>query len=360
MAYTNIDDPSVHFQIALYTGDGSTSLTITNDGDSDLKPDLAWIKNRDDFSNHNLYDSSRGATKMLYSNLTDAEYTNAQGLQTFNTDGFTVGNYGTVNVNNQRFVAWQWKSNGGTTASNTAGATTTTVQVNQDAGFSILTWTGNGAATTLGHGLGVEPEVIIQKARGTTSNWAVYHKDAGPAVSQASYNVVTYLNLTDATGIASNSWGTTASDINSNTFYLKYWFNYNADNIAYCFASKQGYSKFGSYVGNGNVNGPFVYTGFKPAWFMIKASSASGGDSWQMVDAKRDPSNTYSGAFRKLGANSTSYESASTAIGGDFLSNGLKVRATDSGWNTNGRTYIYMAFAENPFTTSTGVPTTAR
>jgi hypothetical protein len=356
MAYTNIDDPSAYFQAFTYTGTGTTN-SITLDGNSDLQPDLYWYKTRSNSNYHYLADSSRGTTKYIYPNDSLAEGTvSSLYVQSFDTNGVTLGagDSGT-NTNGTTFANWAWKANGGTTASNTSGATTTTVQANQDAGFSILTWTGNGATTTLGHGLGVEPEVIIQKARGTTSNWAVYHKDAGPAVSQASYNVVTYLNLTDVTGIASNSWGTAPSDINSNTFYLKYWFNYNTTNVAYCFASKQGYSKFGSYVGNGSTNGTFVYTGFKPAFIMLKSSSTAG--NWNIYDASREGFNVNNNALYADANNAE--DLGSTYAFMDIVSNGFKLRRATYDPNKVA-TYIYMAFAENPFTTSTGIPTTAR
>jgi hypothetical protein len=356
MAYTNIDDPSAYFQAFTYTGTGTTN-SITLDGNSDLQPDLYWYKTRSNSNYHYLADSSRGTTKYIYPNDSLAEGTvSSLYVQSFDTNGVTLGagDSGT-NTNGTTFANWAWKANGGTTASNTSGATTTTVQANQDAGFSILTWTGNGATTTLGHGLGVEPEVIIQKARGTTSNWAVYHKDAGPAVSQASYNVVTYLNLTDVTGIASNSWGTAPSDINSNTFYLKYWFNYNTTNVAYCFASKQGYSKFGSYVGNGSTNGTFVYTGFKPAFIMLKSSSTAG--NWNIYDASREGFNVNNNALYADANNAE--DLGSTYAFMDIVSNGFKLRRATYDPNKVA-TYIYMAFAENPFVTSTGIPTTAR
>jgi hypothetical protein len=352
MAYTNIDDPSAYFQVKTYTGTSGIH-DVTLDGNSDMQPDFVWFKNRTVGYSHQLYDSSRGVNKPLYSDLTNVEGSITNGLTRFDPDGFRVSSAAAINEN--EIVCWNWKANAGSTSSNTDGGTTTTVQANQDAGFSILTWTGNGATTTLGHGLGVEPEVIIQKARGTTSNWAVYHKDAGPAVSQASYNVVTYLNLTDVTGIASNSWGTAPSDINSNTFYLKYWFNYNTTNVAYCFASKQGYSKFGSYVGNGSTNGTFVYTGFKPAFIMLKSSSTAG--NWNIYDASREGFNVNNNALYADANNAE--DLGSTYAFMDIVSNGFKLRRATYDPNKVA-TYIYMAFAENPFVTSTGIPTTAR
>jgi len=351
MAYTNIDDPSANFQIKIYTGT-SAAQSITFDGNSNMQPDMWWQINRDLARGTYVADSSRGVDKYLTTFTTNADATVTTYLTSLDSNGFSLGVGDTaVNNNAQSFVTWNWKANGGTTSSNTAGGTTTTVQANQDAGFSIVTWTGNGTTTTLGHGLGVRPDVIIQKARGTTSNWNVYHKDA--TNGQQPYNVITNLNLNDATGIASNTWGTTASDITSSVFYLKYWINYNTTNVAYCFAEKQGYSKFGKYVGNGNADGTFVYTGFKPAWVMTKETGAAG--AWVMYDNKR--STTSNPQDKYFSANTADAESTFTQY--DFVSNGFKFRTSGSE-NSSGNKHIYMAFAENPFVTSTGIPTTAR
>ena len=365
MAYTNIDDPSAYFQTTLYTGDGSTSLTITNDGNSNLKPDLAWFKRRDSGASHNLYDSSRGATTMLYSNLTDAEYTNAQGLQTFNTDGFTVGNYGTVNAGSGTFVAWQWKANGGTTASNTSGTINSTVQVNQDAGFSIVTYTGTGVYNkTVGHGLGIAPAVVILKNRTTDEasydDWWVYHKDLSNPVNRA-----LRLNETGGEQASTVFWSVLPSStifgIGGSVNLPRYTNGASQNYIAYCFAEKQGFSKFGKYVGNGDADGPFVYTGFKPAFVMIKNASAV--ESWVVYDTAR---NTFNLTNLKLSPDTADSENNTDAVGGlaynniDILSNGFKCRSNNAATNGSGNTIIYMAFAENPFTTSTGIPTTAR
>jgi len=353
MAYTNIDDPSAHFQIALYTGNANYN-TITNDGNSNLGPDLIWGKCRSTSKLNFLYDTTRGVEKRLESDNTGAEDTGTNGILNFYTDGFRLGSGNTENDNGETYVAWQWKANGGSTSSNTAGTITSTVQANTDAGFSIVTWTGNSSTATIGHGLGVRPEVIILKARGTTSDWPAYHKDA--TNGQQPYNVITYLNLTDATGIASNSWGTVDTDITSSVFYLKYWINYNTTNVAYCFAEKQGYSKFGKYVGNSNTDGAFVYTGFKPAFIMLKQSTANG-NGWFIIDSKRDPFNSATSKY--LRPDETGAEGTTSKIL-DLLSNGFKLRNSDSALNGGYHTYIYMAFAENPFVTSTGVPACAR
>ena len=347
MAYTNIDDPSVHFQTALYTGNGGT-LAVTNDGNSDLQPDWVWTKKRSDTSHHALVDSSRGATKQIYSNLTAAEET-VSGVTAFNTDGFTLGSNGTANGNGGTFVGWQWKANGGTTASNTDGTITTTTQVNSDAGFSIVTWAGGGTGS-LGHGLGEVPDMWIVKNRDYAVSWAVGFSDSSILGGTSNY---LSLNTTGAIATYNNIWG--SSPVNSSVITMAGDRSVNIsgdDYVAYFFKAKQGYSKFGSYVGNGNANGAFVYTGFKPAFVMTKNTSAT--DSWVIMDEKRSPSNV---ANKYLLANTNGAEGTNFDMF-DFVSNGFKCRRATS-QNANG-TFIYMAFAENPFTTSTGVPTTAR
>ena len=361
MAYTNIDDPSAYFQTALYTGNG-TGQTITNDGNSDLKPDFLWFKNRSETVSNTLWDSSRGITKFLVTDQTAADYTNPAGyeLTSFNTDGFGLGIHNTAGINQSSsytYVAWQWKANGGTTVSNTDGSITSTVQANTDAGFSIVTWTGNttGSSQTIGHGLGSAPKTIIVKDRDSTAVWVSYHEPLGTGKYMQ-------LNSTAAQGSISNYWSSTAP---SSTVFgvigdnggVGYANNVSGnDMIAYCFAEKQGYSKFGTYNGNGSANGSFVYTGFKPAFVLFKNSSQSG-ENWIVYDHKRD---TYNEAFRELFPNNNSAEYTANAFDIDILSNGFKQRGANTGSNGSGRTYIYMVFAENPFVTSTGIPTTAR
>jgi len=347
MAYTNIDDPSAFFQIALYTGNGGT-LAITNDGNSDLQPDWIWIKRRDGAASHNSYDSSRGTGKHLAQNTTDAEQT-YHGVTAFNSDGFTLSSGGDMNYNNGTFVGWQWKANGGTTATNNDGSTASTVQVNQDAGFSIITYTGTGSETTFGHGLGVAPEVIIAKKRGGAASWVVWFK----AFNNSDGYLV--LNATDkmeeATTIFTNTDPTSSvitlgssSTVNQNT----------VTHLMYAFAPKQGYSKFGSYVGNSSTDGTFVYLGFKPRWLMIKSTQA--GMYWDIIDSARSTSNVMDDY---LTANTSDPQGTSATKKVDFLSNGFKLRSNNN-INFSDHTFIYMAFAENPFTTSTGIPTTAR
>ena len=358
MAYTNIDDPSAHFQAKTYSGSGTTQ-SITNDGNSDLQPDWLWIKSRDGTYNNLLADSNRGTTKYLYSDLTNAETTSSTLVTSFNSDGFTLDALAGSPANSatNTYIAWQWKANSGTTSSNTSGTITTTVQANTDAGFSIVTWAGNASNATMGHGLGTTPQVIISKARGTTNDWNVYHRDLD---ATAPYNYLLNLHNTNARSAATGSWGSSLSDVNSSTFYKKYWINYNTNMIAYCFAEKQGYSKFGKYVGNGNANGAFIYTGFKPAYIMIKRIDSTTNSHWIVMDSARATYNVI--GDEKLYINIVNSEAslAGNDTKTDFLSNGFKLRGTYTGVNGSGGSYIYMAFAENPFVTSTGIPTTAR
>jgi len=348
MAYTTIDDPSAHFQTDLYTGTGS-ELVITNDGNSDLQPDWIWIKNRTDNStNHHAHDTSRGTTATLFLNKTDLEETQSQSVKSVQSDGFTLGTWDGNNISSKNFVAWQWKAGGGTTASNSNGSITSTVQANTTAGFSIVTYTGTGSVATVGHGLGVKPDMMILKNRDSAVNWIVYHKDTNDSA-----NYFLRLNTTDTTQYSGGRFNGTQPTSSVFTVGTSSQTNNNGDDIvAYCFAEKQGYSKIGKYAGNENANGPFVYLGFKPAFIMIKNATVI--SNWRMFDNKRIG---YNVANYKLLPNSASQETTDVQI--DMLSNGFKIRTSDSEINS-GATHIYMAFAENPFVTSTGIPTTAR
>ena len=358
MAYTNIDDPSAQFQIATYTGNGTDNTAITYDGNSDMQPDFLWFKLRSTTGNHVLFDSNRGVTKYLRSNTTAAETTNSTLLKSFNTDGFTVGTAANTNYNTYTLVSWGFKANGGTTSSNTDGSITSTVQANTTAGFSIVTFDSASSGNfSVGHGLGVQPAMIITKNREGTGQWYTWHQHLTGGTSNTSY--LLSLNRTDAEASYANAWG---AGVTSSVFGMQSGNTATADRnyVAYCFAEKQGYSRFSSYVGNGNVNGPFIYTGFKPALVLVKRSIVAGSTAygnWLMYDNKR-------GAFNLndeyVYANTASPEATSSTAGYDFLSNGFKVRNTYNDGNVSGNTYIYMAFAENPFVTSTGIPTTAR
>jgi hypothetical protein len=357
MAYSDIKDPSAYFQTALYTGNNTANHAITNDGNSDLQPDLLWIKSRDAAHSHWLVDSNRGVTKGFFVESSDAERTSlaTRDVASFDTDGFTVGvpyHSSSTNSNASTKVAWQWKANGGTTSSNTDGNITSTVQSNQDAGFSIVTYTGNGSNNqTIGHGLGVQPSWWVVKNRsGGSTNWLF-------GASSILGGTSNYLKLNDnsANTEYNNIWGDSPTSSTlfrvSNVSHL----NTNGSNyVAYLFANKQGYSKFGKYVGNGSTDGPFVYTGFKPAFVILKRTNTT--SNWIIMDNKR---NTFNEMESRLFPNLDSAEQTQSTYGLDFLSNGFKLRDTVSQSNGSGSTYIYMAFAENPFVAG-GIPTTAR
>ena len=342
-----IDKPSDYFNTKLYTGTGATQ-SITGVG---FQPDWTWIKNRQTAQAPRVFDAVRGETKLLYTSETDAEGTSSIQLTSFDSDGFTVGTSSAVNGNGNGIVSWNWKA-GGTASSNTDGSITSSVSASTTSGFSIVSWTGTGANATVGHGLGVAPKVVIVKNRTDATNWHTYHG----AISGMSGGYITLNNtdgfLTNVTTIWNGDHSSTVVDLGSNNNS-----NGSSDNmIAYCFAEKQGYSKFGSYTGNGSTDGTFIYTGFRPAWVMWKRTDSAGYD-WDMYDTARD---THNVAFKELIANSSGAESSSTVLSLDMLSNGFKLRTSNANGNASGGTYIYMCFAEHPFVTSTSIPTTAR
>jgi hypothetical protein len=353
MAYTTIDDPSAYFHTQLYTGDGSSDNAITNDANSgDFKPDWLWIKSRSYADLHNVFDSSRGRDKRIFPNLTNAEGDSSPDnfLKSFDTDGFTTGNDAGMNTNGGTLVAWQWKANGGTTASNTDGSITSTVQANTTAGFSIVTYTGTGSNATIGHGLGVAPSWVLCKDRDGTGVWVTWQNTL--AGNQA-------LELQSTNGVADEptSWNSTVPSSTVFSVGTRGGTNASSNNfVAYCFAEKQGFSKFGSYTGNGNADGTFVYTGFKPAWIMTKRIDANN-EAWNIQDNKRSPFNVQDNFIQ---IDSDAEGSAGGTGIWDALSNGFKLRQNLSSTNNSGSNYIYMAFAESPFVSSKGVPTTAR
>jgi len=349
MAYTTIDDPTIYFNTLLYTGNGSSSHAITGVG---FQPDWVWIKNRTATASgsHILNDAVRGTQKAIYTNDTGAEYGTSDALSAFGSDGFTVGNGAIINYNNDAYVAWNWLGANGT-ASNSNGSITSTVSANTTAGFSIVKYTGTGSNATVGHGLGAAPSMIIFKNTNSTRDWAVYHSamndpDAYLALNQTYAKEASY-NFSNNTAPTSSvfSVGTLNGNNGSSQEY-----------IAYCFAEKKGYSKFGSYTGNGNADGTFVYTGFLPAWVMIKRTDTT--SDWNIMDNKRAVS--FNPNTKELYSNSSQSEATGGQTIRDYLSNGFKLRGTSGGTNASGGTYIYMAFAESPFTNSNGVPTNAR
>ena len=345
--YTAIDDPSAYFQVKLWTGNAGTNA-ITLDGNSDMQPDFMWHKEQNDTNGWHQFDSSRGVTKYLATQSTGAEGTFGGYLTSFDSNGFTA-NYGdsSMNSNGTAQCSWMWHSNAGTTSSNTDGSITSTVQANQDAGFSIVTYTTAGSTATIGHGLGAKPDVILLKKRNGAISWYVRHVSTGTS----------YLNLNLTSAAVSNpaaTWTTTEPTTSVYSIGTSTDFNISGgEYVAYCFAEKQGYSKFGKYTGNGSPNGPFIYTGFKPAFVMVKKSNNTG--SWVINDSKRigyNPNNY--DLYANLGAAEEDNDRF------DLLSNGFKARSTSSPSNASGDTYIYMAFAESPFVTSTGIMGTAR
>ena len=325
--------PSEHFNTLLYTGDGGSNRAITGVG---FQPDWSWFKSRNNAWAHNASDSVRGSTYQLRPNTTAAEWNDTTSVKSFDTDGFTVGNSGDWNGNGNQVVAWNWKANG-SGSSNTTGSINSTVSANVDAGFSIVSYTGTGANATVGHGLSKAPDFLVTKTRSHTGDWMVYYGDNTDFLK---------LNETNATEDLAAVWNDTSPT--SSVFSLGSNGDVNTNGrtyIAYCFHSVDGYSKVGSYTGNGNADGTFVYTGFRPAFTLIKKSSASG-SWWEMVDNKRSPTNVMS---KTLYANQSDAEYNSTSYNRDFTSNGFKIRNTNAGDNTSGETYIYIAFAETPF-----------
>jgi len=332
MAYTTIDDPSAFFQTTLYTGDGGGTRAVTHGGNSDLNADWVWIKDRGTTSTHYIFDSVRGVQKHLSSASTSQELSDANSLKAFNSDSFTLGTSGNVNGNTRTFVSWNWKES-------------------VTAGFDILTYEGTDSARTVAHNLGVKPDWIIVKNIDSSDppfNWRSYHSALGAGIAMKP-------NGTDAVSTAADYWNDT--EPTSSVFSVKDSGETNNSSqtyIAYLFAEKQGYSKFSSYIGNGNADGTFIYTGFAPAFILLKRTDAT--DQWIIKDNKRpghNPNNTLYG-------NLNNAEDTSSSVYADFVSNGVKLRGTYGGQNASGGSYIYMAFAENPFVTSGGVPTTAR
>jgi len=355
MSYTNgLDKPSDYFVTKLYAGNGGTNAQ-TGVG---FAPNWVWIKNRSGADNNALYDTIRGANKVIVSNNTNAEGSQSDGLTAFGTDGFTVGADGAVNTNGNNFVAWNWKA--GTSFTNDAsgtgiGSIDSAGSVNQDAGFSICSYTGAGGVITVKHGLSTVPQVIITKNRDDANHWAVFHH------KNTSVPETDFLKLSDtaATTDDGDIWNDTAPTSAIFTAGDHSSSNRSGDAmVAYLFSEVKGYSKFGSYTGNGNADGTFVYTGFKPAWIMVKCTTtANSYDHWVIYDNKRLGYNI--AGNRKIYANSNAAEAGDDDLL-DILSNGFKFRNTHSNVNGSGQTFIYMCFAENPFVTSTGVPATAR
>ena len=334
MAYTTIDNPALFFNTVLYTGDGTSSRNITGVG---FQPDWVWLKQRNTTRNHALTDSVRGVNKQIYSNLTSSQSTDSGTVTAFISDGFTVGSDNQANQNSGTFVSWNWLA-GGTSSSNSDGDVTSTVSANQTAGFSIAT-VSNLNSNSFGHGLGAEPELIINKRTDNTANWRVYFK--GITSGKSLFLNTSAGETTESSAIASaNSTTITVTGSgNGGT-------GGTGTSVYYSFKSIKGYSKIGAYTGNGSTSGPFVYTGFKPAWVMMKRTNGS--NSWNIFDNKRATDNPVQ---HRLFPDTTDAEATSSGNAVDFLSNGFVGRSSGSTVNADGGTYIYMAFAEAPFVT---------
>ena len=350
MAYTTIDNPVEFFSATLYTGN-ATARTIATGHQSDW----VWLKRRDGAAGHRIADSVRGATKLLYADSDTSEQTDAKSITGFVSTGFTLGddaNGYDVNTNTNTMVAWSWKT--GTSFSNDASSTgigtiDSSGSVSDTAGFSIVIRTGTASAGTIKHGLSTTPKMIITKMRNASENWGVYHVGIGNTKYLK-------LDVNDAEDSSSGVWNNTTPTTSVFSVGSSALVNGSSKTyVDYIFSEVKGYSKFGSYTGNGNADGTFVYTGFKPAWFMLKRTNGSNG--WAMFDNKRDPENSVD---KLLFAHLSNAEQPEDTYHFDFLSNGFKIRDTDADWNASGGTYIYMAFAESPFVNSNGVPNNAR
>jgi hypothetical protein len=329
-----VTKPNTVMDVVTYTGTGAALTPTSSLG---FNPDWIWIKSRSAATDHALYDVVRGAQARLESNTTDAEVTTDGGVTAFNSAGFTLGTLAQVNTSAATYVAWCWDA-GTSTVSNTQGSITSSVRANATAGFSVVTYTGNGASSgTIGHGLGVAPSLIIRKSRSATDSWFVYHRSIGATkyiLLQSTTAEQTSIDAWNDTAPSSTVFSNGKDGILNGTTY-----------VAYCFAPVVGYSSFGSYTGNGSsTDGPFVYTGFRPRWVIVKRTDSTA--SWQVFDAAR---NTYNALTSVLFPNTADAEASNSVYAFDFISNGFKVRSSQTQFNASGGTYIYAAFAESPF-----------
>ena len=347
MAYTDIDKPSDYFEAFAYTGNGNTKVNFA----SDFTPNMTWFKVRNNTYDHQIHDSVRGVNAGYLDSATSVVEQSSYPIASFDSDGVTTvsGNITGVNKTSDLMVSWNWKA-GGSASSNSNGSITSSVSVNTTAGFSIVKYQGTGANATVGHGLGSVPKMIFFKSLTNAISWIVYSSELNISSSNC-----LRLNGTNA-AFTESAWNDTRPTTSLFSLGSHNEANNNSgETIAYCFADVKGFSRMGSYTGNGNTNGSFVYTGFSPAWLMIKQVAAS--NDWFIIDNKREPFNPNN---VQLVANTNG--SASTNKGDlNLLSNGFKPLSTNAAWNENNAVYVYMAFAQNPFVTgSSAIPTTAR
>ena len=340
---TNLDDPLIadgsdHFDVVTYIGNGSTK-TIS---DFSFSPDWVWIKEISGTKDHNVYDTIRGATKELFPNGNSTENTLTNGLTSFNSDGYTFGSANRANGSGQSYVNWVWNAGSSTDTNNTDGTITPTgVRANQSAGFSIVSYTGSGSNATVGHGLNAAPHMYIVKNRSNAYEWGVYHIGIGTGAAQN-------LNYNNNNSVSDTWWNNTAPT--SSVFSIGTYAAVNQNNsnfIAYCFAPVSGYSSFGSWTGNGSTDGPFVYTGHRSRFILIKALIS--GEDWVIIDTERETYNTIDSIFF---ANTSDQELTNSGYSTDILSNGFKLRNTNPRFNSNGETYVFASFAEHPFKTA--------
>ena len=335
MPYTTIDNPELYMQTELWTGDQSNNPR-TLDGTENMQPDLVWVKGRSFADTGGIFDSVRGATKLLIPSATSAESTVAESLKSFDSDGFTMGTESALNKSSNTMVAWCWKESA-------------------TAGFDIIEFTGNATARNISHNLSAIPEVIIIKNHSSSSSyWTSYHKPVGNTGEL-------YLNATDAAGGSVAAWNSTTPDASNFRLGANTGVNGSGNTIiAYVFAPVKGFSAMGSYKGSANANGPFIWTGFSPSFVMAKMTSGTG--NWNIFDNKRTDSGAVGGNVidKRIKANATDAEIDGSANRVDFLANGFKWRGTDDDTNVSSGTFIYIAFAESPFVNSKGVPANAR
>ena len=332
MAYTTIDDPSAYFKVQLYTGNNTTDTAITFDGDTDMQPNFVWIKCRSSANSSALFNSVSGSDYHLVSNTTAAQAGDGSYFKSFDSDGFTLGTGGQVNDSGTTYVGWCWKETA-------------------DAGFDIVSFTGNETIRTVAHNLSAVPHFMLMKSTANTAGWGVYHQK----MSSTPAEDYLYLNTTDTIGDSVNFWNDTAPTDSVFSLGASGVSNKTGAMIGYLWSEKQGFSKFGKYIGNGNADGTFVYTGFRPAYVMIR--DPGNAENWPIFDNKRDGYNVNKVL---LYANTTTADTTTGANQIDLLSNGFKCRSNDNGTNRSSATFIYTAFAEAPFVNSNGVPCNAR